>query len=107
MRQLDDGIGDRLVLAFKVLGDGRSRYQVTSTRPQHGPRCHRYRTARSPDRDPIALWKQTQAPFHGAQYKGIADTIVQLICRITSGVITHSRFGRRIDNAKSPVRRKR
>ena len=32
MRQLDDGIGDTLVLALKVLGDWRSRYHVTSTR---------------------------------------------------------------------------
>jgi hypothetical protein len=37
MRQLDDGIGDTLVLVLKVLGDGRSRYHVnvdsTSAQP--------------------------------------------------------------------------
>ncbi len=80
MRQLDDGIGDTLVLALKVLGDGRSRYHVTSTRPRQRRRCHRCRPARSPDRRP-------RTSFHGAQYKGIPDTIVQLIRRRTSGVI--------------------
>jgi len=42
-----------LVLALKVLGNGRSRYHVTLTRSRHRRRCHRYRPARSPDRRPI------------------------------------------------------
>ena len=48
MRQLDDGIGDTLVLALKVLGDGRSRYHVTSTRPRHRRRCHPLQTGTVP-----------------------------------------------------------
>ena len=32
-----------------------------------------------------------RTPFHGAQYKGIANTIVQLIRRPTSGLIAASR----------------
>jgi Zinc-binding dehydrogenase len=92
MRQLDDGIGDTLVLALKALGDGRSRYHVTSTRPRHRRRCHRYRPARSPDRRPITIWKQTRAHFipPGTQYKGIADTIVQLIPQSASDLIVLS-----------------
>ena len=31
MRQLDDGIGDTLVSVLEVLGNGRSRYQITLT----------------------------------------------------------------------------
>jgi hypothetical protein len=91
MGQLDDGIGDTLVLARIVLGEGRLRYHITSIRPRRRRRCHRYRPTGSPDRRPIAVWKQTRAhPFHGTQYKGMADTIVQLIRRSTSGVIAPS-----------------
>jgi carbonic anhydrase len=52
--------------------------------------------------------------FHGAQYKGIADTIVQLIRRSTSGVIVPSqpnrseerRLEKRAWPQRSPVRKK-
>ena len=71
-----------------MLGDGRSRYYVTSTRPRHRRRCHRLQTRTVPDRRPIAIWKQLgRTLFPGPQYKGVADTIVQLIRRSTSGVI--------------------
>ena len=92
MRQLDDGIGDTLVLALKVLGDGRSRYQVTSTRPQYRRRCYRYRPSRS-QIDVMSRYgnRLGRTSFREAQYKGVADTIVQLIRRNTSGVIAESR----------------
>ena len=43
-----------------------------------------------------------RASLHRAQYQGIADTIVQLIRRSTSGVITPSqRIGARADSART------
>ena len=92
MRQLDDGIGDTLVLALKVLGDGRSRYQVTSTRPRQRRRRHRYRPSRS-QIDVLSRYgnRLGRTSFREAQYKGVADTIIQLIRRSPSGVIAESR----------------
>ena len=92
MRQLDDGIGDTLVLALKVLGDGRSRCYVTSTRPRHRRRCHRYRPAR-PQIDVLSRRgnRPGRTSSREARYKGVVDTIVQLIRRSTSGVIAESR----------------
>ena len=88
MRQLDDGIGDTLVLALKVLGDGARGTRVTSTRPRHCRRCHRYRPAR-PQIDFLSRHgnRLGRISFHEAQYIGVADTIVQLIRGGTSGVI--------------------
>jgi predicted patatin/cPLA2 family phospholipase len=95
MRQLDDGIGDTLVLALKVLGDGRSRCYVTSTRPRHRRRCHRYRPSRS-QIDVLSRYgnRLGRTSFREAQYKGVADTIVQLTRRSTSGVIAESQAAR-------------
>ncbi len=90
-------LGIRWYELLKALGDGRSRYNVTLTRSRHRRRCHRYRPARHPDRRPIAkesrggMWRQIRRTlFHGTPYKGIADTIVQLIRCSTSRVIAPS-----------------
>ena len=95
MRQLDDGIGDTLVLALKVLGDGRSRCYVTSTRPRHRRRFHRYRPSRS-QIDVLARYghRLGRTSFREAHYKGVADTIVQLIRRSTSRVMAQSQAAR-------------
>jgi len=95
MRQLDDGIGDTLVLALKVLGDGRSRCYVTSTRPRHRRRCHPYRPAQS-QVDVLSRSGNRLGctSFRETQYKGVDDTIVQLIRRSTSGVIAESQVAR-------------
>ena len=50
MRQLDDGIGDTLVLALKALGDGRSRCYVTSTSTSAPPTLPSLQTLTVPDR---------------------------------------------------------
>src|SRR5271166_389179 len=49
-RQLDYGIGDTLVLALKVLGNGRWWYHVTLTRSRHERGWYRYQPAQSSDR---------------------------------------------------------
>src|ERR1700683_3964668 len=51
-RQLDDGIGDTLVLALEVVGNGRPRYHVTLTRSRHVRECCRFQPGRSSDRLP-------------------------------------------------------
>ena len=91
MTQSDDGIGDTLVLALRVLGDGRSRYQVASTRSRYRRRCYRYRPSRS-QIDVLSRYgnRLGRTSFREAQYKGVADTIVQLIRRSTSRVIAPS-----------------
>jgi len=86
MRQLDDGIGDTLVLALKALGDGRSRYHVNADSTSAPPIVI---DRHSPQIDVLSRYgnRLGRTSFHGAPYKGIADTIVQLIRRGTSGVI--------------------
>ena len=115
MRQLDDGIGGTLVLALKALGDGRSRYQVTSTRPRHRRRCHRCRPARSPDRRPIAIWKQTRAHFipqcpiqRYRRYHRPIDSARHLGCNgpIAADSVDERCLGKRARPHRSPVRRK-
>jgi len=38
----------------------------------------------------LDIWAQSRTLFHGPRYQGIANTIVQLIRRSTSGVIAPS-----------------
>jgi hypothetical protein len=60
MRQLDDGIGDTLVLALKVLGDAiPSNVNSTSVLPT----LLSLQALTIPDRRPVAIWKQTRAHF--------------------------------------------
>jgi hypothetical protein len=95
MRQLDDGIGDTLVLPLKGLRRGARGPTLMSTRPRHhaGAITDRH----GPQIGGLSRCGNGlgRTSFHGAQYKGIADTMVQLIRRSTSGVIVSGAMLRR------------
>ncbi len=89
MRQLDDGIVDTLVLALKVPGDGRSPIPLNVDSTSAPPMLPSSQTGTVPKIDVLSRYgnRLGRTSFHEAQYKGVADTIVQLIRRRTSGVI--------------------
>jgi hypothetical protein len=87
MRQLDDGIGDTLVLPLKGLRRALAVPTLTLTRPRHHAGAVTDRHGRQIDGLSRCENGLGRTSFHGAQYKGIADTMVQLIRRNTSGVI--------------------
>ena len=73
MRQLDDGIGDTLVLALKVLGDGRSRCYVTSTSAP--PTLPSLQTLTVPDRPSYRDLETDSGALHSARPNTKVSTI--------------------------------